>query len=661
MYFKDKEDTNIDNEFDNESLFSKILSLLNKYKKILIIGLVLVILIVLLIVFSGNNVTNYLVLNGDENITLYQGDDYIELGYEAYNSKDEDLTGDVKITSDLDISEIGEYEITYSLGDLLITRYVSVIEKPKEYTYIYLTPVNNSVDVYLKLGDKYVEPGYKVYNSSGKLLSDQVKVTGEVNTSKKGSYQLVYSLVDSNNVTVSKIRTVNVMDSEISLSLSTKEYTNKDVLINVGVVDEFFDYMVLPNNNKITETSYEYKVSDNGTYKFVVYNKKGISKEASINVNNIDKIGPTGSCKLEYNNNGSVVKVTSSDTSGIKKYVINNQSYTNNVINLSSYLDKADVTIYDKAGNSKTISCKSEALPVITKISKDKTVVTVEVKKVDVDIVGYYFSYNNKMPDENGGYLETNKTSIDVVRLVGTTYVWVKDKSGRVSKPATITLTGDDYPNTSSGYKIIKGTKLRDALVEKGTTLQEFNKLMSRSVRAAGLGTKEGVATAAATLNGTLAYKYGIKIPYWRGGKTNSWGAYTAWGMYRLNPTFENQGYDYYGMDCDGLVNWAYRNGGIQYPHSAYYHWRKSKGLPVSEENGDVGDVMAKEGHVRIIIGKTDKEFIIAEEYGTGVGNIINRHAYTSTNSYTIIKADLIIETIGKDDKSVYDQNMPAF
>ena len=425
MYFKDKDNTNIDDEFDDGSIFSKILNILNKYKLIIIIALILIFVIVFILLFSNRKVTNYLDLEGEEYITIYQNEDYIEPGYDAYNSKNQQLNSQVEVLTNIDTSKVGEYEITYSLGEITKTRKVKVIEKPKEYTYIYLKSVNDSINVYLKVGEEYIEPGYKVYSTTGKDYTSKVKVTGSVDTTKKGSYQLVYSLIDENGVTINETRTIIVMDSEIGLSLSTTEYTNKDITINVNVIDNYFEYLILPDGNKVNKSTYEYVVNQNGTYTFKTINKKGMTKETSIKVTNIDTEAPNGSCTLNYTNSGSVIVVDANDISGVRKYEYDGKYYMVGNIKLSTYVDKANVVIHDNAGNSRTISCKSEAIPIITKISKDKTVVTIEAKKVDVDIVGYYFSYNNKMPDENGGYLAMNKTIIDVVRLVGTTYVWV--------------------------------------------------------------------------------------------------------------------------------------------------------------------------------------------------------------------------------------------
>ena len=117
---------------------------------------------------------------------------------------------DIWYESNLNNNVIGEYEIRYKIGDVIKVRYVNVIKRPSDYLFIHLTSVNNSVDVYLQKGEQYKEPGYMAITTSGKDLTNKVTITGEVDTSKKGTYKLIYSIVDSNNVTISVSRKVIV-------------------------------------------------------------------------------------------------------------------------------------------------------------------------------------------------------------------------------------------------------------------------------------------------------------------------------------------------------------------------------------------------------------------------------------------------------------------
>lgn len=669
------------NDFDEDLEFKgkKVLSntkknFFQKYKTEIIIEIILVTVTAILLLLSyldfksQKTLANYLVLYGEETITMIQDSKYIEPGYNAYNSKGEDLTNKVKVNTTLDTSKIGEYEITYTIENMIKTRKVIIVKKPKEQTSIQLEKVNEDINVYINLGEEYIEPGYKAYNSTGKDLTDQVEITGKVDTSKPGKYILVYSVIEDNSVVANEKRTVIVMNTEIKLNLEPAAYTNKNVDIQVSVIADYFDYLILPDGNKVNDKNGTYSVNDNGTYTFKVCNKKGSIKEEKIEVSNIDRILPEGSCKIDYSNNKSVITITAKDISGISKFIYNNKAYTDNKITVQSYIENAKIDIYDNAGNIKQVSCKSSqppqeptesppsntttSLPSITNITNDGVIVTIKAKKEKADISGYYFSYTNTRPNKNsGGYISTSSTKIDIVRLPGKTYVWVEDKDGKISSPATINLNNNIIPFTGSGYTILQGTKLSDYLKNKGWSIEEFNKLIARSVRAAGLHSKQGAATAVVALEVVLIQKYGIKLPYWRGGKTNSMGAYGSWGMYRKNPTYE--GYNYYGMDCDGLVNWSYKNAGFVYDSilaNSYYNW---SGIDYSKGNGEIGDVLKTNGHVAIIVGKTNDYFIVAEAAGKSLGIIISEYPYNK-EGYKIIKGERLANTYEKISASEY-------
>lgn len=372
MYFTNKNNTNIDKDFNNNNNIINFI----KNKKIIITIIVVIILLSIIILTitsnkrnTNNNITNntnnnnlinetiYLTLTGEENITIYEGTDYIEPGYNAYNSKNENLTNNVEIISDLDNNKIGSYEIIYKIANITKIRKINVIEKAKLQSQIYLTPIDNDINIYLKIGEKYIEPGYTVFTSNGEDLNDKVKVSGNVDTSKKGTYKLTYTLIDENNVTISKSRNIIVMDSEIALTINTYEYTNNDVSINITVNDDYFDYILLPDNNKIKNNKYSYKVSNNGEYTFITYNKKGHAKKSTIEIKNIDKVQPTGSCSGSYKNGSSTIKINASDNIGIKKYELNGTTYTNNEITIKQELKNVTIKIYDKANNTKTINC----------------------------------------------------------------------------------------------------------------------------------------------------------------------------------------------------------------------------------------------------------------------------------------------------------------
>ena len=357
MYFNNNNGTsktNIDNEFKDKK---------NKSSKTILIGIVITIIliaIILFIVFKFINTTTYTIeLLGENEISIYLNDEYIEPGYIAKDNHNNDLTDKVSVNNTIDTSTIGTYKIIYTLDKTEITRTINVIEKPAGATVIFLM---GKTTIYLKVGEAYNEPGYAVIDSVDGNLQDKVITTGSVNTNTPGIYKITYSVTNNGGITTSKQRTIVVTDSDISLTTNTTNYTNKEVFINIYVMDNYFDYLILPNNEKTTKKEDTYKVSKNGTYKFTIYNKLGNSLEKEITITNIDKEPPTASCTGTYGNGKSNITIKANDNIGINKYVIDNNTYTEKAITLNKELSTVSITIYDLAGNTKSISCNLKKL-----------------------------------------------------------------------------------------------------------------------------------------------------------------------------------------------------------------------------------------------------------------------------------------------------------
>lgn len=214
MYFKEKDETNIDSEFENKKKFGFNFDFKNLNSKALLFiggGLILLIIIIVIIVVSMSNKTpsSYILeLIGDETMTIGLGEEYIELGYMAHDNNYKDHTSEVVVTNNVDTSKTGEYEIVYSIGEYSITRHVIVAEI-LEATYIKLL---GEKDMYLEAGETYNEPGFKVYDSQDQNLTDKVSVSGSVDTSKVGTYRITYSVVNSRNITTTVQRTIIVVE-----------------------------------------------------------------------------------------------------------------------------------------------------------------------------------------------------------------------------------------------------------------------------------------------------------------------------------------------------------------------------------------------------------------------------------------------------------------
>ena len=203
MYFKQKENTNIDKALRKR----KKINLDKKTLKIAGIVLGIIILIAIIVLIITNTFRYFLVLNGNKNITIYQGSIYTEPGYRAYDRQKNDLNSEVTINSNLDTNTIGTYKITYSLYNKVKTRTIKVVAKPAVATVIHL---NGDKNVYLSVGTTYNEPGYSAIDALDGDLTSKVKVNSNVNTTKRGTYRIVYSVVNSDGVTTSETRTIIV-------------------------------------------------------------------------------------------------------------------------------------------------------------------------------------------------------------------------------------------------------------------------------------------------------------------------------------------------------------------------------------------------------------------------------------------------------------------
>ncbi len=208
MYFKEKEDTNIDKEFSNNEKnkidFKKIKPLL------FIVGGIILLIVILLIVipmFKNKN-TNKIILEGEQNLTIALGSEYYELGYKAYDKKGKDITDKITINSNLDVSKEGSYEILYSVNGISKIRFINT-KKDTSETLIYL---NKGKEISVEKDKKYEEPGYTVYDTEDNDLTNKVKIIGSVDTTNVGTYEIIYYVTNSSNITTIVKRKVNVIE-----------------------------------------------------------------------------------------------------------------------------------------------------------------------------------------------------------------------------------------------------------------------------------------------------------------------------------------------------------------------------------------------------------------------------------------------------------------
>ncbi|WP_195263910.1 glycosyl hydrolase family 18 protein [Clostridium sp. 1001275B_160808_H3] len=182
------------------------------------------------------------VINGATNKQIYVGDSFNPLaGITASDKEDGDLTSKVTVSGTVDTTKAGTYNLTYSVVDskgLKATAAVTITVSEKNTTNT--APVINGVaNKEIKIGSTFNPlTGVTASDKEDGDLTSKVVVSGTVDTTKVGTYNLTYSVTDSKGLVTTAKATITVVDNttpEIPTYSPTKAYVAGDVVMYNGV------------------------------------------------------------------------------------------------------------------------------------------------------------------------------------------------------------------------------------------------------------------------------------------------------------------------------------------------------------------------------------------------------------------------------------------
>ena len=351
---------------------------------------------------------------------------------------------------------------------------------------------------------------------------------------------------------------------------------------------------------------------------------------------------------------------------------LNINDYTNAINYLKNIKDEDLRKTYEDKLN--VLKEQIYTAPTITSIINTGAFVVVNVKRGtnNAAITGYYFGKTDVIPDlSDSTWINKNDEKLEIAKMPGTYYVYVKDASNKISDPQTLTITFEDLYNNGPHSRLYKGStstaseltiELSKYLAEKNDSIDNFNDFIFQSVKSAGIFTKDGVATAAAASIYYLYAKYNIQVPYISNVSCATtrylveFGANPDWGKFIASPNSERATYckgTNLGLDCQSFVGWAIHNGGFKAENTAgsysgtYKTYCRGNNCNYKSEayqmydSLTIGDIIYSDAHKMLVIGhydenndgKNDGMYVFEQASPLGISKFSYEWLYSNGNT----------------------------
>lgn len=424
------------------------------------------------VIKANQETSEYIALKGDEVMILARGMTFYDPGY---------ISNDIVVPIGNVGTEEGVYNIYYKTtnSNNIVNRKVIIINNQEIKNLFPTISLNGEDLIYLVAGNNYQEEGVSAYDTYDGNISSNVKIDGTVNNTIKGEYIIGYTVTNSRGYSNTVTRKINVIDNETDLiidyKLTPSTLTNENVLINLIVSNEY-NKIIYPNGTEGNSLSYE--VEENGIYKFIIYDKYDRAIEKEIEIDNIDREVPQGSCTATRYYNKTEIKVdmtTNKEISSYEYYLNNNlvqSTQSNYYISTVAKPSIVQVKVKDSINNQNELTCsfKDIGRQIVTN-SKGKNCLegyTCYIQFDYGDSQRYPFCSMQDKPNSCGGIGRNGCSLTSASNAIA--FFGIKSKTGVLHTPYTV--WDELYPvnkNTGQCNGGCSGwTRIRDAVVNAG-------------------------------------------------------------------------------------------------------------------------------------------------------------------------------------------------
>lgn len=217
-----------------------------------------------------------------------------------------------------------------------------------------------------RLTDEKIKISWKAFDLqsgfSKILLPDSTfstNATGEFIVAQMGDYSFViYDKVGNTRELSINVSNVDMINPILEVTQDTDKWTNGEITLNWKADDyqSGLQNVILPSSESVTDKQGSYRVTENGNYIFLAYDKIGNGILVEHQVTNIDKINPNLDLTVDSADDGGIQIswVSSDEQSGISNITLpDGKRVTNSSGSIEIYENGVYSFIaYDNAGNA---------------------------------------------------------------------------------------------------------------------------------------------------------------------------------------------------------------------------------------------------------------------------------------------------------------------